>query len=105
MVKINDRFHKIKVRLKGVDAPDLKPKKDFPDRDSVIVKANESKIMLSSLIYQRVVRMLIHDFDKFGRFLATIYQRGSCLGTDVNINEFMLNGGYVVKAETRKLRR
>ena len=104
VVKINDRFQKIQVRLKGIDAPDLKPKKDTPDRESLITKANESKRMFSTLVYQRVVRMMIHDFDKYGRFLATIYQRGSCMGADLNVNEYMLSGGYAVKSEPKKRR-
>ena len=30
--------------------------------------------------------------------VGTIYQRGSCMGVDINMNEFMLNGGYGVKS-------
>lgn len=74
------------------------------DRESVVSKALESKQMLQTMIGQKVVRMMIHDFDKFGRFLATVYQRGSCIGVDINVNDFMLNGGYAVKTNNRKSR-
>jgi endonuclease YncB( thermonuclease family) len=90
--------------LKGIDAPAMKPNKEVPDREAVVSKALQSKKMLSTMIGNRVVRMVIHDFDKYGRFLATVYQRGSCMGVDININEYMLNGGYGVKSAAKKYR-
>ena len=104
VVKINDRFQKIQVRLKGIDAPDLKPKMEVPDREAIMAKAAESKRALTSMIALRVVRLMIHDFDKYGRFLATVYQRGSCMAVDINVNEYMLNSGHAIKADNRKKR-
>jgi micrococcal nuclease len=92
IVRIHQQYQQIKIRCYGYDSPEIKPKKDCINREEIIQKANEAKEMLSRLCLNQIVRIEIHGFDKYGRFLGTIYkwewfQR-------ININQLMVERGY-----------
>ncbi len=53
--------------------------------------------LTSSLILNKVVRIYVHKFDKYGRFLCTIFLRGCMRSLDVN--DYMLSNGYGYKYE------
>ena len=92
VVKINGFFQKIKVRCSGYDSPEMKPKKDMPGREEYIKSAVASKEALSSIILNKVVKLQIHGFDKYGRFLATVFVRRWF--KDLNMTDYMIEHKY-----------
>ena len=66
-------FEKHKLRLKGIDTPELKPKKNIPNRDLEISKANAAKNELVSLTLNKIVTLDLFGYDKYGRLLGDIY--------------------------------
>ena len=81
-------FNSIKIRLLGIDTPEIKPSKDLPNRDEHIIKAKEAKEFLSSNILGKVIRVELLYNDKYGRPLAKIYNDNICL------NDLMVEKGY-----------
>ena len=69
------KFIKIKCRAFGYDSPEMKPRKDLPDREKEIKLAKEAKEYLSKLCnnHNNMVFMEALDFDKYGRLLVKIY--------------------------------
>lgn len=94
IVKINGIFQQIKIRCNGYDSPEMKPPKADKTRDIEIQKANRAKTALEEMVLDKIVTLHIHGFDKYGRFLATIYKSRFC--STVNVNEAMISGGYGV---------
>jgi endonuclease YncB( thermonuclease family) len=92
VVKINGMYQKIKVRCSGYDSPEMKPKKDMPGREAYVKSAVASKDALSSMILNKVVRLEIHGFDKYGRFLATVFVR-RWFG-NLNMTSYMIENKY-----------
>ena len=48
-------FEKHKLRLNGIDTPELKPKKDIENREDEIEKAKDAKEFLSNQILNKIV--------------------------------------------------
>jgi endonuclease YncB( thermonuclease family) len=88
VTNIGGRFNKIKVRLNGIDAPELKPSLKVQNRDKIIKLANESKKFLSDLIENKIVTLKCHKFDKYGRLLADIIIKQNNI--DINVSEYMI---------------
>lgn len=79
---------KYKIRLIGIDSPELKPRLICPNREKIIENAKASKKVVEDKILGRIVTLECGGFDKYGRILATIHV-GSC-----NLNEWLLEEGY-----------
>lgn len=92
IVKINSIYQKIKIRCYGYDSPEMKPAKSLEDRDDEIRKAKLAKLALEQYCLNQIVTLHMHGFDKYGRFLATIYVRKWC--KQVNINRAMIKSGH-----------
>jgi endonuclease YncB( thermonuclease family) len=92
VVKINGKYQKIKIRCYGYDSPEMKPSKSQNDRDAEIKKAKAAKAALEQYCLNKIVTLHMHGFDKYGRFLATIYIRKYC--KQVNINRAMIDSGH-----------
>lgn len=84
-------FNKIKLRLLGIDTPEMKPRKDLPNREEHITKAKEAKDFLSNLILGKIITVKFLQNDKYGRPLANIYIDSIC------INSLMIEKGYAKK--------
>ena len=84
-------FNSIKIRLLGIDTPEIKPSKDLQGRDEHIRKAKEAKEFLSSHILGKVIKVEFLSNDKYGRPLAKIYYDNICL------NDLMIEKGYAKK--------
>lgn len=67
----------ITVRLANIDAPEKK--QDF---------GQASKKVLSTLIYNKQVKINIQSQDKYGRYIGEVFHNGQ------NINKVMVNSGY-----------
>ena len=84
-------LHKIRVRLLGIDTPEMKPPKNMPNREAHIEKANAAKEFLSNMILNKIVKVEFLSNDKYGRPLCKIYLISQC------INDLMVEKGFAKK--------
>ncbi|EAL52524.1 thermonuclease family protein [Campylobacter upsaliensis RM3195] len=68
---------KLKIRLYGIDAPELKQ-----------AYGKEAKEYLSALILKQEVSLIIENKDKYDRFVGTLFLKGQ------DINKEMVKNGY-----------
>lgn len=78
----------VKVRLHGIDTPELKPLKSLLNREKHIEDAIKAKEYLSSKILNKIIYVEFLENDKYGRPLVKLYQNEICLNDD------MINKGY-----------
>lgn len=68
---------KLKIRLYGIDAPELKQ-----------AYGKEAKEFLSALVLKQEVSLIIENKDKYDRFVSTLFLKGQ------DINKEMVKNGY-----------
>ncbi len=96
VLPIQNIFYKFTCRLSGIDTPEMKPKKDKPNRDNEIVWAKKARAELLRLICnntdkfdnldikkeevikilqnnKRLITVKCLEFDKYGRLLVELY--------------------------------
>lgn len=100
--KINGKYYKIRVRMKGYDSPELRPKLDTLNRDEEIAAAKKAKERLENLILNKIVHVRFFKNDKYGRPLCDIYRYTKlfCIFDTIDcnsINNIMINEGYGYK--------
>jgi len=81
-------YNEIKIRLLGIDTPEIKPKKDIPNRENHIKKAKAARDFLSDIILNKIIDIQFKNNDKYGRPLAIIYNN------NININNLMIEKGF-----------
>lgn len=82
---------KVKIRVYGIDAYEIKPRKNISDRENHINKAKEAKKLLENLILNKIVHVKFsNSTDKYGRTIAEIFYQ------DKNIAEFLFEKGLAV---------
>tara|TARA_B100000795_G_C22700882_1_gene399593 strand:- start:442 stop:861 length:420 start_codon:yes stop_codon:yes gene_type:complete len=96
-------FEKHKLRMHGYDSPEMKPRKNIQNRESIIKKAKIARDALRNLILDKEVILEAMGSDKYGRLLGTIYKQ-SC-GSTLNVNDYMLQNdyGYAYFGGTKKI--
>ena len=89
VIKIRGIYNRVRVRINGIDAPEIKPSLKVENRNKIIKLAEESKQFLSNLILNKVVTLKCHKYDKYGRLLAdvTIENENKEI---INISEHMI---------------
>jgi micrococcal nuclease len=85
----NKNYYQLNCRMYGYDAPEMKPSKTLPNREEHIKKAITAKIELSNYV-NSLVKVHIHKFDKYGRFLVTIWKPSE----EKSINQQMVEKGF-----------
>lgn len=107
-----DKLVKYTIRLKGIDTPEIRPKKTVEFREQEIKAAKKSrnrfiqlctdqsieiekeykKKEIQNLIdnNKKIVILKCHEFDKYGRLLATIYEDT----TKNSLNQVLIDEGY-----------
>ena len=93
-VRINGFYQIIKVRCYGYDSPEMRPSKKDANRDAEIALAKEAKAALERMVLNKIVQLKMHGFDKYGRFLGTIYCRR--FWRMIDVNAAMVAGGHGV---------
>ncbi len=96
VLPVQNNFYKFTCRLNGIDTPEMKPRKDKPNRDNEIVWAKKARAELLRLICgenksfdnldvkkEEVINILQNnkklvvvkclEFDKYGRLLVEIF--------------------------------
>ena len=86
-------LHKVRLRLLGIDTPEMKPSKDLPNRQVHIEKAKAAKEFLSGLVLNKVIRVEFLSNDKYGRPLCKIYSDSDTQ----SINDLMVSKGFAKK--------
>lgn len=84
-------FNTVRLRLIGIDTPEMKPPKDMVGRDEHIKKAKAAKDFLSGQILGQIIHVEFLENDKYGRPLAKIYKNNICL------NDLMVEKGFAKK--------
>lgn len=77
-----------KVRLLGINAPEMRPPLATAGREVVVAAATASRDYLRTLVLGRAVLIHAGPFDKYGRILARV----ECGGADVSGQ--MLTAGH-----------
>ncbi|ULY68452.1 putative nuclease [Chlorella virus XW01] len=78
--------YKFSIRLEGIDAPELKTQNDTEKKAGYLVKSK-----LESLILNKMVKINITGYDKYGRLLGKINYNNIC------INDWLLENKYCYK--------
>lgn len=85
--KIGDDICRFSVRLNGIDTPEIKTK-----NENEKIRAKRAKDALAAMILDKIVKIEVHSYDKYGRILADV------LGLDgTNMSEYMLAAGHATK--------
>ena len=85
--KYSDNYW-FKIRLAGIDTPEIKLPKNYPNREIMKKKAIEVRDLLKSRILEKYITIDILGSDKYGRLLANIYEN------DELLNEWLISIGY-----------
>lgn len=85
-------FQRFKVRLEGIDTPEIRPPKSMPNREVHILHAIEARDAVRSLILGKHVTLTAGDFDKYGRVLARVYVDK----TIPDLSQWLLDEGHAV---------
>ena len=83
------RIGKNKIRLHGIDSPEIKQKCKKPFGESYFC-GNIAKNKLTDLISENNIKCSIHGKDKYKRLIATCYTK------QININDFMVREGWAL---------
>ena len=84
-IKHLNKYIKIKIRLEGIDTPELGTK-NFKEKE----KAIDSRDYLKHLINNRIIKLKCGNFDKNGILLGKIYFKNIC------INNIMIETGHAI---------
>lgn len=90
-IKLKGKVYRLKVRLLGIDTPEMKPPKSQKNREKEIREAKKAKDFLENLVLNKVITIECGDWDKYGRLLGTLYKNKFC--GKININKLLLSEG------------
>lgn len=95
--KYENKIIKYKVRCYGYDSPEMRPSKSLENRELIKEKAREAKSIFGDYVKYNnggdgIVYAHFHEFDKYGRLMATFYDNENFDGK--SINDKMIENGY-----------
>lgn len=110
----NNRYIKLRLRLKGINSAEIKPKKNIKNRDSIIETAYLAKKKLIEYCTNRcpenckskeecedimknntkILHVKLYHFDNFGRVIGELYLDSEYKDC---INTLMVDNGYAMK--------
>lgn len=91
---LHDKLYRWNVRLDGYDTPEMRPRKNKPNREQEITAAKEAKKFLKDLVMkssEQLVYIKCKEFDKYGRLLADLFV---CQDDKCSVNQMMIDNGY-----------
>ena len=92
LIVVDGNIQKHVVRMMGYDSPEMKPSLSDPKRDEKKRAAVAAKERLFALCSGKVLYIMCHGADKYGRQLVTAYT--SVDYTGLTINQQMINEGH-----------
>jgi len=93
-LKKDPQCYKFKVRLSGIDSPEMRGSSDNEKKHAI-----ESRDALKEQILDKIVCLDISGLEKYGRILADVIYDGK------NMNEWMLNNHYAVPYDGKTKKR
>lgn len=106
---INGGYYWFRVRIYGIDTPELHPRLNVENREAIIESAEKAKKRTQELINGKIVVLDCKLFDNFGRLIAKVYvpkedmsklpgHKINLLGTDnmINVSQVLLDEGHAV---------
>jgi endonuclease YncB( thermonuclease family) len=98
----NSRVWTFACRCLGIDTPETRPRRNVPDREHVMALAARSRAELLRMVSEDgagtlggVVTVRVHDFDKYGRLLITLYGPWRAHNArHASINAHMIQHGF-----------
>jgi endonuclease YncB( thermonuclease family) len=87
-----DELMHYKLRLYGIDTPELKPLKSISNRDEIIAKAQSAKKYLETLIQNKIVYVRFCNEEKYGRLMGSIYL--SKKSSEISVNQMLVDAGH-----------
>ena len=86
------RRQKLKVRIYGLDTPEIRPLKSLSNREDEIKRAEAARDFLKQMVLNKVVVLEIRGREKYGRLLSSVYIKTRC--TLLNIGQLMIEKGH-----------
>jgi endonuclease YncB( thermonuclease family) len=99
IVFFDKEYKKMRIRLAGIDTPELKPRLNIENRDLHIAAANICKEYVSSRILDKIIYVEIIGEDKYGRLLGNIYIDNKCINTELLDNNLAIKYDGKTKLE------
>ena len=84
-LKKDPQCYKFKVRLNGIDSPEMRGSSDTEKKHAI-----QSRDALKERILDKIVELNIIGFEKYGRVLADVIYKGE------NMNDWMVKKGYAI---------
>lgn len=84
-----------KMRLYGIDTPELKPLKSISNREDIIQKAHSAKSYLQSIVLDKIVYVRFVNEEKYGRLMGHIYL--SKEQQKISVNQMLVDSGHAVQ--------
>lgn len=88
LFKYQNTFYKKSLRLHGIDAPELRSK-----IQAEVDLCKSGQAYLSNLILNKIIKVQMGPFDKYGRVLSKIY----LYSDNTDIIQTLIRGGFVRK--------
>jgi endonuclease YncB( thermonuclease family) len=90
---IMDNYYSFKVRLYGIDTPEIKQSSSLPDeqRKKNKTDAIKSKNFVIENVLNEFVTLECFEYDKYGRILANVY-----FGNNQLLNQLLIDNGLAV---------
>lgn len=118
-IKWNNRYIRLKLRLKGINSPEIKPSKKLKNRDEIIKNAYLAKHKMIEYCTdisptncqcktecdeimkknKKILYVKMYNFDAFNRVVSELY-----LDQDFknSVNKLMIEGGYAAQFDKYK---
>lgn len=116
VLPLNNSFYKFTCRLNGIDTPEMKPKKEKPNRETEILWAKKARNELMRMVCpngktidnleakkedivkdleenRNLITIKCMEFDKYGRLLVEMFVDG----TSDSLNKILVNKGMAVE--------
>ena len=81
-------INKIKIRLHGIDTPEIKQKCTYKEEEWFCGK--QASIELKKLINNQIIKCITNDIDIYNRYVAI------CFVNETNLNQLMVKKGWAV---------
>ncbi len=83
-------FYKYKLRLYKIDAPEMKPKLNVPNRELHVKCAHLVKDYVQSLILNKIFNIYFYKEEKFGRLMGDLQ-----LSEEITLSDHLIKLGLV----------
>ncbi len=80
---IKEPYALYKLRLSNIDAPEIKPKLNTPNRDSVVKAAKKVRNIMKNYLLNKIVYVTFEKEEKYGRLMGVVYYNSRCINSEL----------------------